>query len=103
MAEEKHDEDAEVTNQAPLEEKKEETAEIPAATEVANSEETTPKVEVVSEAEVKEEKKEEEEKADPWKIVGNATLTPCGPGVITQLTEDGRAAVLFIASYVSYT
>ena len=61
-------------------------------------------MEVVSEGEVKGEvkgeEKPEEEKVDPWKMVGNATLTPCGPGVITQLTEDGRAAVLFVASCV---
>ena len=38
-------------------------------------------MEVVSEGEVKGEEKPEGEKVDPWKMVGNATLTPCGPGV----------------------
>ena len=111
VAEEKPEEKPETAEQAPAEEKKEETAEAPAAPEVANHEEDAPKVEVVSEGEVKGEEKPEEEdfdfdaepakeKVDPWKMVGNATLTPCGPGVITQLTEDGRAAVLFVASCV---
>ena len=99
MAEEKPEEKPETAEQAPAEEKKEETADF-ADKAIANHEEDAPKVEVVSEGEVKGEEKPEGEKVDPWKMVGNATLTPCGPGVITQLTEDGRAAVLFVASCV---
>lgn len=94
-------------------EKKEEAASSPeqsaetAATPVekeedvsAEKKEEMPVVETVSEEAVKGEKPAEKE-PDPWKIVGNATLTPCGHAVISQVTDDNRAAVLLVASFSS--
>lgn len=66
----------------------------------AEKKEDTPVVETVSEEAVKGEKPAEKE-PDPWKIVGNATLTPCGHAVISQVTDDNRAAVLLVASFSS--
>ena len=37
-------------------------------------------------------------KEGDYTMLGNATLTPCGPGVISQVLDDGRAVVILLAS-----
>ena len=82
-------------------EKKEDTSVEEEEDAPVEKKEDTPVVETVSEEAVKGEKPAEKDEPVPWKIVGNATLTPCGHAVISQVTDDNRAVVLLVASFSS--
>lgn len=69
--------------------------------EVTEEKEEEKKETVEEEGEKKEgETQEPQEEVDTWKMIGNVCLTPCGHGVLSTRTDDDRAGVLLIASYI---
>lgn len=76
---------------------------IPAETNIPAPAETNVSAPTETENGEKKETTEEDaskKKEGDYTMLGNATLTPCGPGVISQVLDDGRAVVILLASWV---
>ena len=89
----------------PKSENEEVNGAIEEVTEEEKGEEEEEKKEVVEEESEKKEGENQatQEEVEAWKMIGNVCLTPCGHGVLSTRTDDDRAGVLLIASYVFNT